>query len=196
MKALKIILGILAAVIILPFLIALSVKEEYQVEREIIIQKPKQEVFDYIRYIKNQDYYSVWNLIDPGMKKEYNGTDGEVGFTSYWESEDDNVGKGSQTITKLTEGERMDIRLVLISPFQAEDDAYMNTEALAENETKVKWGLSGTMKYPMNLMLLMGMEDMIGKQLGEGLENLKNVLEKQPTPAIAEPEVSEEQENQ
>ncbi len=55
----------------------------------------------------------------------------------------------------------------------------MITESSSENATKVKWGFSGRMDYPMNLMLLfMNMEEMLGKDLDKGLQNLKAVLEK------------------
>jgi hypothetical protein len=61
---------------------------------------------------------------------------------------------------------------------EATDMAYMTTEAIAPNQTKVKWGFTGKMPYPMNLMLVvMDMDKMIGKDLEDGLNNLKVVLE-------------------
>jgi len=55
---------------------------------------------------------------------------------------------------------------------------YMSTEAVSVNQTKVKWGISGIMPYPMNLMLpMMKMDQMIGNDLQKGLENLKTKLE-------------------
>jgi hypothetical protein len=55
----------------------------------------------------------------------------------------------------------------------------MTTQSVSPNETRVKWGFDSQMKYPMNLMLLfMSMEKMIGNDLGTGLTNLKNILEK------------------
>jgi hypothetical protein len=54
----------------------------------------------------------------------------------------------------------------------------MITEAISPNQTKVKWGFDGKMPYPMNLMLpIMNMEEMLGKDLQDGLNNLKAVLE-------------------
>ena len=65
---------------------AIFVKREYSVEREVVINKPKQEVFEYVKLLKNQDNYSKWAMMDPKMKKEYTGTDGTVGFISAWDS--------------------------------------------------------------------------------------------------------------
>lgn len=179
MKILKKVLIALAVIIAIPLVIALFVKKEYAVEREININKPNTAVFEYIKYLKNQDNYSKWATMDPNMKKDSRGTDGQVGFVSTWDSEIEDVGKGEQEIVKITEGKRIDFELRFIKPFEATEPAYMTTEAVSERETKVKWGFSGKMPYPMNIMMLfMNMEEMIGADLEEGLKNLKVVLEK------------------
>lgn len=179
MKIIKKILIAVVIIIAIPLIVALFTKKEYAVEREVIINKPKQEVFDYIKFVKNQDNYSVWAKMDPAMKKEYKGTDGTVGFISAWDSQIKDVGKGEQEIIKISDGERLDFELRFKVPFEATDNAYMTTETIAENQTKVKWGFEGKMNYPMNFMLLfMDMEKMLGTDLEIGLTNLKQVLEK------------------
>jgi len=179
MKIVKRILLAIVGVIVLLLLVALFLKKEYAVEREIVINKPKQEVFDYVKFLKNQDSFSVWAQMDPNMKKEYKGEDGTVGFISSWDSDHKQVGKGEQEIIKITEGERLDFELRFLEPFEAKDNAYMTTEAIGDNQTKVKWGFNGKMPYPMNMMLLfMDMDAMLGKDLEAGLNNLKAVMEK------------------
>ena len=44
-----------------------------------MVNKPKQQVFDYVKLIKNQEQYSVWVMKDPNIKIVYTGTDGTVG---------------------------------------------------------------------------------------------------------------------
>lgn len=179
MKTLKKILIGIAIIIALPFVVALFVKNDYAVQREITINKPKTEVFEYIKYLKNQDNYSKWNNMDPDMKKSYIGTDGTVGFIYHWESENENLGTGEQEIKKITEGERVDFELRFIKPFEATEPAFMTTESINDNETKVTWGFSGHMNYPLNIMMLfMDFEKMIGDDLDYGLTNLKAQLEK------------------
>ncbi|MES2139918.1 MAG: SRPBCC family protein [Bacteroidota bacterium] len=180
MKILKKILIAVLIIVAIPLIVAIFTKKDYAVEREVVINKPKQEVFDYIKFLKNQDNFSVWATRDPNMKKEYKGTDGTVGFISSWDSQMKDVGKGEQEIMKINDGERLDFELRFKVPFEATDKAYMSTEAMAENQTKVKWGFDGKMNYPMNFMLLfMDMEKMLGKDLETGLSNLKKVLEKE-----------------
>ncbi|MFZ4464380.1 MAG: SRPBCC family protein [Bacteroidales bacterium] len=180
MKALKIvffsILGLVAVVLIT----TIFLKSEYHVFRSITINKPKTEVFEYAKYLKNQNEYSVWATTDPNMKKEFRGTDGQPGFVSAWDSEVDDVGKGEQEIIKITDGQRIDYELRFIEPFESKDMAYMTFEAVSDSSTQVKWGFDGKMVYPMNIMLLfMDFDAMLGKDLQEGLSKLKVVLEVQ-----------------
>jgi len=175
---LKKILIIVLVIIAIPLVVALFLPKDYSVEREIIINKPKQEVFEYVKYLKNQDNYSKWASMDPNMKKTYNGTDGTVGFVTAWESENDDVGSGEQEIIKIEEGERIDFELRFKEPFESTSPAFMTTESVAENQTKVTWGFSGHMNYPMNIMMLfMDFEKMIGDDLESGLSNLKSEME-------------------
>jgi hypothetical protein len=54
----------------------------------------------------------------------------------------------------------------------------MTTEALTEQQTRVTWGFTGHMPYPMNLMLLVtDVESRIAADLQQGLQNLKLILE-------------------
>lgn len=180
MKIFKKILIVLGIIIAIPLIVALFVRKDYAVEESIVINKPKSEVFDYIKHLKNQDNFSKWATMDPNIKKTYRGTDGTVGFVSAWESDNENVGAGEQEILKITEGERMDFELRFLKPFESTQVAYMTTETVSENKTKVKWGFSGKMSYPMNLMILfMDFEEMIGDDFQVGLKKLKTNLEKE-----------------
>jgi len=178
MKALKII-GIVIIGLVAVFLItALFAPKEYSVTREVFINKSNSEVFNYLKYLKNQDNFSVWAKADPEMKKEYQGTDGTVGFISSWESENKDVGKGEQEIIKITEGKRIDFELRFKEPFEQTDYAWFTIDAVDTINTKVVWGLEGKMKYPMNIMMLfMNFDDMLGNDLEAGLNNLKNLSE-------------------
>ncbi|MFA5330617.1 MAG: SRPBCC family protein [Prolixibacteraceae bacterium] len=179
MKALKIIGLTLIGIITLVLITGLFVNGKYDVEREVTIDKPKQEVFDYVKLLKNQDNFSVWAQKDPSMKKEFTGQDGTVGCMSSWESTDPDVGAGEQKIIKIDEGNRIDYELHFIEPFESTDYAFLSTVALNDSVTSVKWGFNGKMKYPMNLMMLfMDMEKMLAPDLQNGLNNLKAILEK------------------
>lgn len=173
------ILVIILCIIALPFVIALFTGKKFKLEREIVINKPKQEVFDYVKQLKNQDHFAVWNSLDPNMKRTYTGTDGTVGFSSAWESDHKQVGHGKQTITAIKEGEEVDMQIHFLKPWDNVANAYFKTESAGDNQTKVKWGMYNDVKYPMKVMrLFMNMEKMIGKDFDNGLAKLKEVMEK------------------
>lgn len=178
MKILKVILIVVIALAAIVLLTAAFVQKDYAVECNIEIEQPKGEVFDYVKYLENQNNYSVWAQMDPDMDKSYTGTDGAVGFISSWESDNKNVGKGEQEITAIEYGNRIDYELRFMEPFESTDHAFMVTESMNDSTTLVKWGFNGKMNYPMNIMLLfMDMEEMLGDDLNKGLANLKEILE-------------------
>jgi hypothetical protein len=113
------------------------------------------------------------------MKATFSGTDGTAGFVSFWDSKNKNVGKGSQTITRIVEGDSMYTHLRFEVPFEAEDDSYMSTKTIDASHTKVIWGFTGDYPYPLNIMkLFLNLEDMIGNDFETGLNNLKTLMEK------------------
>lgn len=187
MKILRRILLGLVIIIAIPLIAALFIKKDYTVEREIVINKPKQEIFDYIKFLKNQDNYSKWQQMDLHMRKEYKGTDGTVGFISSWKSSKKDVGSGEQEITKITDGERIDTQIRFKEPFESTDNGYMKTIAIDSTSTKVIWGFSGAFPYPMNIMhLFFDMDKEVGGDLEVGLTNLKAVMEKSSVTAKAQ----------
>lgn len=179
MNILKIIGLAVAGLIVLLLVVGLLMNGNYAVEREVTINKPKQQVFDYVKYLKNQNQFSVWAKIDPGMKTEFRGEDATVGFVSAWDSENPKAGKGEQKILKIDDGNRIEYELHFIKPFESTDHAYMEFKAVNDSVTNVKWAFYGEMKFPMKLMLLaMNMEKMLAPDLQNGLNNLKGILEK------------------
>ena len=179
MKAIRKILLALLVVIVVVLVAALFVGDEFHVEKEVTINKPKTEVFTYIKELKNQIHYSKWVMQDPNVKVDYTGTDGTVGFLMAWDSQDKHVGKGSQKITKISEGERLDMDIHFITPWEGNSTAYLSTEDAGNNQTKVKWGFNGKLNYMMKIMHLFRiMDKMVSDDLQTGLNNMKGVLEK------------------
>lgn len=178
MKIIKKVGFVLLTLVALFLIIALFIDGEYSVAKSVEINKPKDVVFEYAKYLKNQDEYSAWAQMDPNMKKTFKGTDGKVGFVSSWNSKKEDVGVGEQEIMAIEDGEIIKFELRFKEPFEATDNAYISTKSVNDNQTKVTWGFEGKMNYPMNFfMLFMDMEEMLGPDLQKGLENMKSNLE-------------------
>jgi uncharacterized protein YndB with AHSA1/START domain len=174
------ILGIIAGIIAVVLLLALIAPKAYSVQRSLVINRPRQQIFDYIKYLRNQDHYSKWVMTDPNKRMTYTGIDGTEGFNAAWDSDMKQAGKGHQTIEKIVDGERVDIRVVFIRPFAGVADTYIATQSITENTTTVKWAFDSKMAFPMNAMLLfMNMDKMLGTDMDISLNNLKQILEKQ-----------------
>lgn len=173
-----IVLYIILGLIGLLLLAGLFISKDLQANKEIVINKPVDEVFGFIKYLKNQQLYSKWAALDADMKNEYNGIDGQPGFVNHWVG-NKKVGEGEQEITAIEEGKAIYTDLRFIKPFKSFAKVKMTAEAIDANSTKVSWGFQSKMNYPMNIMkLFMNMNEMIGKDFSTGLTNLKNLLEK------------------
>jgi|ERR1700730_9563721 len=185
MNILIIILIVLASLIIILLIGALLTKREYTIMREITINRPKHEVFNYVKLLKNQDYYNKWVMMDPTMKKEYKGIDGTVGFVYAWESNNKQVGMGEQEIIKIKEGESIDHELRFMKPFEGKATARLIPASVPgsdnrRNETRVNWVFNGLRNYPMKIVhLLFNLKKVLGKDLQTSLATLKAVLEKE-----------------
>jgi len=178
MSILSIILIVIGALIVLPFILAIFTSKETYIEREIIVNKPVKEVFDYVKYLRNSEQYNKWVMTDPNMKKEYVGTDGTVGFIYKWDSQNKQVGQGEQEIIGMSENKKIDYELRFIRPFPNTANGYMVTEP-AGNATKVKYIFRGPGKYFMRVMqLILNIKKMLARDMDTTLSNLKNILEK------------------
>ena len=170
---------ILAGIVVLIILLAAIAPNNYDVHRSIVVNRPISEVFDYIKYVKNQNYWGPWNSRDPEMKQTFKGEDGTIGFVSAWESNHKQVGSGEQEIIKIVDNEIMESELRFLKPMKSVSTGYIKTEAEGEEKTKVIWGFHGDNKFPMSIMMLFfNMDKAVGKDFEEGLENLKSIWEK------------------
>ncbi len=179
MSTLWIVVVVLAVVIIVVVFRAASLSNEYIIEKSIVINKPVATVFDYIKYLKNADQYNKWVMADPNLKKIYTGVDGTTGFISAWDSDMKQVGKGEQEIIDINESKRIDYEIRFEKPFKGTSFAHLTTEAVSDNQTKVKWVFNGLRNFSMKIFhLLFSLQKALGKDLAASLLNLKTLLEK------------------
>ncbi|HQX45124.1 MAG TPA: SRPBCC family protein [Saprospiraceae bacterium] len=177
MNIVKKIVVVIAFIIALPLVAALFVPKQYTVSVSETINKPKKEVYDYLVLLKNQEEYSEWVKADPNLHPTISGIDGTVGAKQSWNSRDDNVGEGEQTITALTE-DRIDVDIKFIRPFKSHAKAANIFKALNENQTEVISEFYAKEIYPLNLMSYLFGRGMIKKTEIQNLKNIKQILER------------------
>ena len=172
MKKLIIILGALVAV----FLIAAAIApKDFTIERSVVINKSRLEVYDYLKMMENGKNWQPWSKKDPNMDEEISGVDGTLGAVKSW-SGNSEVGVGQQEIIKMTKSERIDFELRFQKPMHITNQLYFITENVDDNSTRVVWGMTGRISYPFNLFCLM-MHGKVEKDFAAGLEKLKMILE-------------------
>lgn len=168
-----VIIGIITFV---AFLHALS-KKEYDLSRTVVINKPKAEVYAFIRQLKKQPLWMPWFLDHPKISIKYKGDDGKVGAASYWKGL--NKVEGIQKIVKVREGKLLETQLLFLKPYKTLALNYMAVKELEPERTKMVWGVKGSHKFPASVfMLFYGMDRAIGSDFEAGLQNLKNHMEK------------------
>ena len=177
MTTLITILLAIAGIIALLLITALFMKREHYVNCEIIINAPRQKVFDFLKLIKNQDQFNKWATTDKeNRKEEFKGTDGTVGFIYAWSGNKD-AGEGEKEIKNLIEGKRIETEIRFVRPMRVSASVTFVMESLPDNQTKVNMINTGTLNYPLNIMIPM-VEKNFPKDMDASLSTLKNILEK------------------
>ena len=175
MNTLITVLLVIAGFIALLLLIALFMKRDHYVRREITINAPLQKVFDFVKLLKNQDKFNKWAMADPDRDRESKGTDGTVGFIISWNG-NKKVGEGQKEIMNIIEGKRVETQIRFIRPMATTANVTLETEALSDNQTKVYLINAGSLKYPLNIMIPIA-EKKFPKDMDSSLATLKKILE-------------------
>ena len=148
------------------------------IERNVMVNKPLSEVFNYLKLVRNQDNFSVWNMEDPSKKTDFVGTDGTVGYVYKWDSPTNkNVGAGEQEIFSIDEGKSIRYEVRFFRPMKNVAQVLFQTHAVSPTQTQVVWKFNGRSVFPFSLLKSV-FANMLGKDMQKSLENLKGVLEK------------------
>ncbi|MCW3085809.1 MAG: hypothetical protein JWP12_3175 [Bacteroidetes bacterium] len=173
-SAITIISGLLIGIIVLILLLAIIMKKDYFIQSEIVINRPKEDVLNYVKLLRNQEKYSKWVMQDPNVKLDYKGTDGTVGFIAAWKSDVKNVGVGEQEIKNIREN-GYDAEVRFEKPFKGISQAHVTLEADGA-KTKVTTRFDTRTPFPMSFMIPM-IKGMLTKDMDENSANLKRNLE-------------------
>lgn len=169
MKVLKIILGILVAIIALFLIVALFLPSQVTVERSAVIEAPDSVVFDYITDFSLRADWDPWLEMEPTAKVTVNETTKGVGAGYTWEGEE--IGSGKMVIDEVVENKMVKSTITFLSPQSGVGIAVWNLEPV-ENGTQLTWSFSSEMGYPIERFFGLMMDGMLGPSLEQGLENV------------------------
>jgi hypothetical protein len=172
----QIILLSFSALIAIVLIAAFFMKKDYSISASTVINRPRNDVFNYVKILKNQENYSKWVMADPNSKLNYIGEDGTIGFISQWESELKNVGIGEQEIMYINENDSYQVEIRFKKPFEGVSQAITTTEAISDNQTKVTTTFLTSTPFPMNVMVPF-ISKMLKKDMDGNMSRLKANLE-------------------
>lgn len=176
MKAIKIILITLAALIGLFIIVGLFLPTEMHVEKSIEIDTPPNVPYMQVANLKNMTAWDPWSNIDENMETSYSGPLFGVENSREWKSIDQNVGVGKMTVSEAEPYKLINTDLDFGD--QGLATSYFKFEKMGENKTKVTWGFDSDMDIPIvGGYIVMAMGGVIEDQYLKGLENLKRVSE-------------------
>ena len=176
-------LGI-AFVVVLVLLLAIAylLPGSSHVERSIVVERPRCNVFALVDGFGWFNDFSPWAQLDPDTRYSFEGPTRGVGAALSWESEHANVGSGRQETVLSTPCERVEQALdfgqqgTAISFFTFEQEG---------PRTEVTWGFDSEHGLnPIARYLGLMLDDWIGPEYEQGLASLKALSENLPVTSI------------
>lgn len=178
MKIFKI-FGILVLVVIaIAMILMLILPTKQHVERFIIINAPKTEVYQYLSKLENFNKWSAWNRNDSSLRNTITGTDGTIGAVNTWNGDPAISGEGEMKISSLDIDKEIKHEIKFLKPTEMNAKSEFDLDEI-NGQTRVTWQFDLATPRPWNIFnLFTSMNKRMGKDFEEGLRNVKTAIEK------------------
>lgn len=186
MKILKYLLIGVAALVVALVGIGYALPSKGHVERSIEIAAPPATVYVILNSFRRFQDWSPWKKHDPAALVTYSGPDVGVGATMAWSGEQ---GGGSQEIIATKANESVDIKLVF-DGFEGDDYVAHYTLQPTATGTLMTWSFDAEYRGVIGRYFGLIMDDMLGPDYEDGLNNLKALIEDLPTVDFSQLDVS------
>ena len=175
MLKLLLILVIIAVVV---FAVIVSQQpDDFRIERSMTIAASPADIHAQINDLHKWNAWSPWAKMDPNSKVTFTGPNEGTNSAMRWESDNNNVGVGTMTITESKPGELVRMRLDFEKPMTASNiaDFTMTPEG---DKTKVTWSMLGKNNFIAKAFsLVMNCDKMVGGMFEQGLASIKSIVE-------------------
>jgi len=148
-----------------------------EVSRSITIDAPPQAIFPYVNSMQETEKWSPWLARDPETQLSYSGPEAGVGNRLSWQSDDPQVGSGTQEITASVPDQSVQTALDFGPMGTASATFLLQPEG---DVTQVTWGFQSELGFnPMARWMGLMMDRWVGADYEQGLSNLKALVETQ-----------------
>ena len=172
-----IVVGLLAIVIAVVVILALTKPATFRVERTTSIKAPPEKIFPLINDFQSWSAWSPYEKKDPAMKRTFSGPPSGKGAIYEWDG-DKNVGQGRMEIMRSTPPSNVTLDLDFVKPFEAHNTVTFTLTPQGDSTT-VTWAMQGPGHFISKVMrVFINMDKMVGTDFEAGLANLKALAEK------------------
>lgn len=183
MRIVKRILTAIAVIFVALVVVAFLLPRNVTVTRSIEIAAPPSVIYPLISDLRRADEWSPWLELDTDAEITFTGPSDGVGQTMNWQSENPDVGSGSQSITMLEPDSKVETALDFGDRGTATASFGLDPEGGA---TKVTWGFATDLGFnPVERYFGLMFDEWIGADYENGLAKLKTVAEAEPAPEPA-----------
>lgn len=165
----------LAALIALVLGTAAVLPSAYTVTRQVRIQATREAVFSKIDDYAKWKEWSPWYEREPSAQVNFSGTASQLGYTMHWSGKE--IGEGSLILKNMEAPSRLESELQFVSPKMSSASDQWSLVAVSDQETLVTWTNQGTLAWPLDRIVGLFLNRMLGGEMERGLTKLKNISE-------------------
>lgn len=143
------------------------------VDREITVEKPLSEVFNFVADFKNWPKWSPWLCQEPDCPIDIEATPATIGHKQTWNGK--NIGSGHMTISEIQPSQSIKYDLYFLKPWKSHSKVAFEFSEDQEG-CRVRWTMNGSVPVFLFFMKKM-MQSFVGMDYERGLSMLKEFLE-------------------
>ena len=150
--------------------------DEFRVERSLSIHAPAEKIFPLVNDLTAWKQWSPYEPKDPNMQHRFEGPASGVGARMAWAG-NNQVGEGSMSISESQPDRKIVMQLEFLKPMKTQNAAIFDFTSSGD-ATTVTWAMEGKANFVSKLMgVFFDMDQMIGGDFAQGLQNLKKISE-------------------
>ncbi len=174
MKALKTLLWVLGIIVFLVLIVAFLLPKTYTVKRSIEINIPVETAYFIASDFDYRSRWDPWLSMDPDAEVSIIGESKTVGSGYTWDGE--LIGSGKLTIKELDKNKKIISDLEFFNPRPGKAEVIWNFSEKNE-KTLATWSIMGNLSYPVERLMGLFMDKILGSDLEKGIESFKLLCE-------------------
>lgn len=165
----------LALIAVIVVLGSYLLPRDVYVSRMASIAAPPDKVFAHLNSLQRVSEWSPWSALDPDMKVSFSGPEEGVGNKMEWQSDNPNVGSGTQIITASVANEQVATELDFGEMGQGKAEFLISEKA---GGTAVEWNFQTDLGMnPLARWMGLMISETVGTDYEKGLARLKETAE-------------------